>query len=150
MSKTNWQAVLEWMYENDVTLETANEYYDVDDIVDHPHLDSSEVSESLSVMDRYDLIEHMEIGDKTYIGLSKKGFSVAHERAIAKSQTRTSLAVAYLTAGLMFTGLLGAIVEAMTSIGEPWYLIYGWLTVGAAVVITIAYLVKRQGLFNQP
>jgi hypothetical protein len=127
MEEANWEDILEYMYDNDITVDTANEYYDIGDLKDalleeHPELDPEDISKSVSVMDEYGFLTTIDAPrDRSYLGLSERGFDVAHERKMAKTQTRTSLAIAYLTGGLMITGIRPCLDGETRSVWRLYY-----------------------------
>lgn len=158
-----WAVVLRAIYENKMAGHDFLDYgFDELDrqkaIAEETGLEHKEVSNTITQMVNQGLINGIPSNDPFQgYTLTKKGFDVAHTRALRRQEQRreqnrdkrqhgVNRAIGFLTVGLLFTGFLQAWIAAL--VGEEARLLFinGALLLGFVIVVGIAIMLLRSGM----
>ncbi|MCO8267340.1 hypothetical protein NKF06_12270 [Haloferax sp. AB510] len=179
----DWAEILETIYRRNIIWS-----YDTDIEDDHPvvsavGMDANSVQENLALLSQTGLVGRIHVGRQadisrpemgglvgisenarrkgTHIGLTPRGFHVAHEREVMnqekkeenrriQSQNKINSAIGILTLGLLFINFADTWVSAaLTSRTDNWPLtIWVALGSGAIIIVVITILLNRNNLLD--
>lgn len=143
MSNAEWSVVLDAFYENELRIEPIplHEYPGDDSISDHTGLQfladntgltMREIWSELTFLEEVGLIEKIVSNSGIYIGLTEKGFEVAHEREHTESQQEISRKSARLSAYLVLAIALQVVLQIISQ--------QNWESVAIGVLVVLVIL----------
>jgi len=155
MPRQDWAAILDAIYEGEIML--TNPIWDYsenesafEEIKEKTSLNKSSITSSIKYMSAVGLLEKVS-EDREVIGLSKKGFQVAHEREIAerqhqqvqkqgRQQIKSNYAVAFFTFGLLAIAAAEALIQAAIGAEISSFAI---ITIGLGPTIMFVFLAHK-------
>lgn len=130
MSEPDWALVLEKIYKEKLVWSKNAEYDDNHPVISAVDLDTEETQEALAFLYETEMVDSVHIGKAseisrpgkenlisvhkntrgigTHIGLSRKGFEVAHERETNQKRQRVNMGIGILTGILSFAAMVQA------------------------------------------
>lgn len=179
--ESNWSTILQTVYEEDIWWEKDTEVDEDHPVVQETGMDTETVQSSLAYLSQVQLIGTVQAGMKSdvprpgkesempvtsrdrrtglYLGLTSRGFSVAHDREMrrrrdeqnqreAKQQHDVNLAIALLTLGLISVTVVDSAVQAFVGAGTILWA-YSSLSIGVALLIIFTIILARNGLISR-
>lgn len=178
--ESNWDIVLKTIYEDDIWWQKGTDIDEDHPIVQAVDMDAKTVQNSLAYLSQVQLIGNVKAGMQAevprpgkeaevaiadqdrrtglYIGLTPRGFSVAHDREMrrqrdkedqrkARQQHDVNLAVAILTLGLLSLTVVDSAVRAFVGGGSlNWA--YASLVIGVILLISFGWILYWNELLS--
>jgi len=180
-TQPEWAIVLDKIYKENIVWEPEIEIDKEHPVVKVVGMSAKSVQENLALLDQAGLIGQVHVGisadiprpDKegligipeearsrgTHIGLTERGFSVAHERQVMEkqqeeqdrligSQNEINSAIGFLTLGLLFLTFADTWTSAALNAGiENWSLTV-WLGLATQAIFILAIMLHQTELLN--
>jgi hypothetical protein len=140
MTEQDWVRVLEVIYHEDIYWSKDADIDENHPVVSAINMEPEDVKDALAYLNQVELIGSIHVGIKaeisrsgkegivgipenarktgTHIGLTSKGFEVAHERQLRNSQRRTNIGIGMLTIILAIGSIMQG-YSAYISLGRP-------------------------------
>ncbi|WP_247729906.1 hypothetical protein [Halovivax limisalsi] len=179
----NWAVILDTIYRNNVTWPSDTNFDKDHPVVSAVNLDAETVQENLAMLSQSGLVGKTHVGMKadiprpgkeglkgitgearrqgTHVGLTARGFHVAHEREVMEqeqkeqdrriqSQNEINSAIGFLTLGLLFVNFVDTWITVTLDTEIANWSTELWLAVmaDAVVVAGIGLLLQRTGLLE--